>query len=404
MLNSITVFHKYYIQSYKDLSKDIWLLSLVMFVNRSGAMVLPFLSIYLNLEKGLSFSQCGIIMAFFGLGSVSGALIGGWLTDLIGYYRVMLISLLLSSASFLMVMNLNSFASLCFGFFAISLIADMFRPANLTAIEAFSKPQNLTRSIGLIRLAINLGYAFGPFLGGYVASILGYNFLFIFNAISTCSAGIIFYSFFKNKKKKIEKHDDTDEVIIKKQPWHDIPYLAYLSLWFVIATVFLLFIYVVPLYYKSGLGFDESLVGLVMGLNGLIIFLIEMPLIFFLERYFRPVSLIVIGGILIGISFFAFPIFPHALTAALVFTLVITIGEILSFPFSNTYAMTFSNERNRGKYMGFYTVTFSLAHVVAPILWFKIVDINGFEWIWYTGGIACVVASLMIIWTKVASS
>ena len=366
-----------------------------MFINRSGAMVLPFLSIYLNQFMGLSLGQCGIVMACYGLGSVCGAFLGGVLTDEIGFYKVMLWSLLGTSICFFVVMNLSGYLPLCLGFFTISFIADLFRPANLTAIEAFSKPENLTRSIGLIRLAINLGYAFGPFLGGYIASLLGYSFLFVFNGLSVLIAGFFFFYFFRNKKKHVEQSDE-EELEIKKQPWQDMPYLSFLFFWGCVIIVFFLLIYLIPLYYKTELGFDESVVGLLMGLNGLIIFLIEMPLIYVLEKYLKSIDLVVIGSILIGLGMISFLVFSNAWVASLVFILFITLGEILSFPFSNTYAMSFANERNRGKYMGFYTMTFSIAHVIAPLFWLKYAESSGYNMIWVLSLVICLLASGMM--------
>lgn len=359
-------------------------------------MVLPFMSIYLNQEMQLNLSQCGIVMACYGLGSVAGAFTGGFLTDLWGYYKVMILSLFSTAAAFIAVMYLDSYLWLCLGFFSISFLADNFRPANLTAIEAFSKPENLTRSIGLIRLAINLGYAFGPFLGGYIAAILGYNFLFIFNGISVFMAGIVFYLFFRNKKKSLDR-DEKLEVEIRKMPWQDLPYLVYLILFGMMIVVFFQLIYVVPLYYKTAFGFDESIVGLLMGLNGLMIFLIEMPLIFWIERYFRPVSLVAIGGFLIGASVLCLAVINTPMIAAMSFIILITLGEILSFPFSNTFALRFTNDRNRGRYMGFYTMTFSAAHVIAPLVWFKMADASGFDMIWYIGFVVCIIASGLVL-------
>lgn len=393
--------YKFYLESYKGLSRDVWLLALVMFINRSGAMVLPFLSIYLNQEIDLSLTQCGIVMSFYGLGSVAGAFTGGVLTDMLGYYRVMLTSLLITAICFLWVMTLGSFPWLCAGFFTISFFADIFRPANLTAIEAFSKRENLTRSIGLIRLAVNLGYAFGPFLGGYIAAYLAYNYLFIFNALSVFLAGLFFFGFFRKKKKEVSDYKTKDETEIGRKPWHDVPYMLYLILLAVIIGVFFQNIYIVPLYYKDGLGFDESMVGLLMGMNGLLIFLVEMPLIYALEKYFQSLSLIMTGGLLIALGVLSLGLVQTAWLAATVFLLLITFGEILSFPFSNTYAMEFANERNRGKYMGFYTMTFSIAHVISPLLWLRLADNSGYNAVWYAGAMACLVASIAVYMIKV---
>lgn len=379
------------------MSREIWLLALVMFVNRSGAMVLPFLSIYLNLSLGMTLTQCGVIMSCYGLGSVAGSFIGGILTDEIGFFKVMVGSLLTTAVSFFIVMNLQGYLALCAGFFAISFLADIFRPANLTAIQAFSKKENLTRSIGLIRLAINLGYAFGPFFGGYIAASLGYSSLFIIDGSTVLAAAVLFYFFFRFKKQTVDKPED-DPLEIKKMPWQDSSYMLYLTGWGFIVVVFFLLIYLVPLYYKTELGFDESVVGLLMGLNGLIIFLIEMPLIYFLEKYLKPVQLIIYGSLLIGIGVLCFALFSGAWIAAIGFLIFITIGEILSFPFSNTYALSFSNERNRGKYMGFYTMTFSIAHVVSPLGWMSVAETSGFNSVWISGFILCLIGIGLIAW------
>lgn len=357
-----------------------------MLINRSGAMVLPFLSIYLNQEMDFDLTDCGIIMTFYGLGSVSGAFIGGILTDKIGYYKVMVFSLFFTAVAFLWVMTLTSFQELCIGIFTISFIADTFRPANLTAIEAFSKRENLTRSIGLVRLAINLGYAVGPFLGGFIASLWGYNFLFIFNASSVFIAGIVFYLVFRNKEGRVifkNIKEENEVVSVKgKIPWNDWPFIGYLFLFGITVIVFFQLIYIVPLFYKTGFGFDESFIGLLMAINGLLIFIIEMPLIYKLEKLFSSIVLVSIGGILIGIGIISFFVFPWPIVASISFIVFATFGEMLSFPFSNTYALTFTKDHNRGKYMGFYTMTFSLAHVIAPVGWLKFAESYGFDMTW----------------------
>ena len=85
---------------YKGFSREVWLLALITFVNRAGAMVIPFLSLYLNKDLGFSLSQVGWIMSCFGFGSLLGVFLGGKLTDQIGYYKVMYSSLLLGGLVF----------------------------------------------------------------------------------------------------------------------------------------------------------------------------------------------------------------------------------------------------------------------------------------------------------------
>src|SRR5215510_10035809 len=85
---------KTYRNAYSGLSKETWLLSLIMLINRSGTMVIPFMTLYLTSDKmGYSVAQAGFVFGLFGLGAFKGAWLGGKLTDKIGFYPVQLITL-----------------------------------------------------------------------------------------------------------------------------------------------------------------------------------------------------------------------------------------------------------------------------------------------------------------------
>lgn len=160
---------KYIFQLYKSsfggLSRNVWLLSIVMLINRSGTMVIPFLGIFLTQEEGFSIVQTGYIMSFVGVGSVLGTYFGGRITDAAGYYGVQFWSLMLSGLGFLLMPCVDGLMAWCMIILIVNAIADAFRPANQAAIGFYSKEENRTRSISLVRLAINLGFSAGPAVG-----------------------------------------------------------------------------------------------------------------------------------------------------------------------------------------------------------------------------------------------
>lgn len=55
-----------YKDAFSGLSGNIWLLGLIMFVNRAGAMVLPFMTLYLTKEFNYTLAEAGWIMTGFG--------------------------------------------------------------------------------------------------------------------------------------------------------------------------------------------------------------------------------------------------------------------------------------------------------------------------------------------------
>ena len=130
-----TLFHSY-ITTFKGLSREVWMLTLVTLINRAGTMVIPFVTIYMKEELHFTYTETGTVMLCFGLGSVLGGFSGGFLANRIGHYKVMVSSLLLTGAAFVVLQYLNTFLELCIGIFITMLIADTFRPAMFVAVNA----------------------------------------------------------------------------------------------------------------------------------------------------------------------------------------------------------------------------------------------------------------------------
>ena len=116
-----------YLNTFEGLSREVWWLALITFINRAGTMVIPFLSLYLTEDLNFSLSNVGWILSAFGLGSVVGSWLGGQLTDKFGYYKVMAYSLFLTGLAFISLQYLKSFNAICFGIFMVMVIADSFR-------------------------------------------------------------------------------------------------------------------------------------------------------------------------------------------------------------------------------------------------------------------------------------
>ncbi|MBT8272104.1 MAG: MFS transporter, partial [Bacteroidia bacterium] len=217
----MTLFRNY-INTFKGLSREIWWLALIALINRAGTMVIPFLSLYLTKDLNFSLSDVGWIMTAFGLGSVVGSYIGGKLTDRFGFYKVMVISLFLTGIMFISLQFLNTFLTLCLGIFLVMCVADSFRPAIFVAMDAYSKPENKTRSVTLIRLAINLGFSAGPAIGGIIITSMSYSGLFWIDGITCILATLVLVQVLHPKKAKT-----IDEVVVENPlpPTKDKAYL-----------------------------------------------------------------------------------------------------------------------------------------------------------------------------------
>lgn len=369
-----------YINTFRGLSKEVWWLALITLINRAGTMVIPFLSLYLTKSLNFSLSDVGWIMTAFGLGSVMGSWLGGKLTDKIGFYKVMVFSLFATGLLFILLQFLNTFITFWFGILVIMLIADMFRPAMFVALIAYSKPENKTRSVTLIRLAINLGFSAGPALGGLIITTLSYHGLFWVDGITCIVASAILINVLHPKKTQ------TLENVKSESPtsaYRDKLFLVFLGAMILFGIVFLQYFSTMPLYYKDVYFLSELDIGILLGMNGFLIFVFEMPLIKWLENSrFSKSGLMLTGAILTGLSFLILNL--TSWTGILIIgMLLMTFGEMVAFPFSNAFAMERAKHGNQGEYMALYSISFSIAHIFGHNMGLQLVNSVGYSKTWY---------------------
>jgi MFS family permease len=309
----------------------------------------------------------------------------------------MFVSLFLSGFGFYSLLWADTFNEVAIQIFCLSVISESFRPAAQVAIGAYSKPENRLMSISLLRLSINLGFAFGPFIGGLIAQGVGYGGLFIVDG-TTCIAASIFFLFILSPKKVPLKDKDDDLASVigdDRRPSKDRTYLAFLFWTLVTAIVFMHLFSVFPVYLKEVWALKEHQVGLLMGLNGLIIVIYEMPLVAHLSnaKKYRPLNIIAIGVFMIGVSFLVFN-FIGWIGVLLISTLFVTFGEILFMPFSNTWAINWAPKARSGRYMSWFTMVYSVAHIVSPAIGMGVAERFGFTTLWYLLAFLCLLSGL----------
>jgi len=384
-----------YINTFRGLSREVWWLSLITFINRAGTMVIPFLSLYLRESLGFSLEDIGWIMSAFGLGSVIGTWFGGKLTDKIGFYKVMLISLFTSGILFVLLQFVNTFVGFCLGVFILMLVADAFRPAMFVALSAYSKPENKTRSVTLIRLAINLGFSAGPAVGGIIITTISYGGLFWVDGVTCVLASILLLQVLHPKKAKV-----SDEIIVKNpvSACKDKAFWIFFIAMFIFGFTFLQYFSTIPLYYKDIRFLTELEIGLLMGFNGFFIFVFEMPLIKWLENPKNSkVKLIAFGLFLVAMSFIVLNL-TSWIGILIIGILLMTIGEMIAFPFSNAFAVERAKKGNQGEYMALYSIAFSLSHIFSHNSGMQMIDKFGYEFTWNFITILALIGVLILLY------
>ncbi len=360
-------------------------------------MVVGFMSLYVVNGLGLKLSQAGIVMACFGAGSIVGAFFGGKITDKFGFYGLQIGALVSGGLMFILLGYLTSFVSLCIGTFFLSLCNESFRPANSTAIAYYSTPQNRTRSYSLNRLAINLGWAVGGALGGFLAEFNYHALFWVDGCTNLAAAGLMLMLLQPVKKNSADKKQHQKA---NSSPYKDVRYLFFIMMVILFAICFLQLFFTQSLFFKKEWHITESRIGILMAFNGLLIAFFEMILIYFLEKRNRELFFIRIGALLTGIGYIMANMFPSMFVNALLIVSIITVGEMLVLPFMNSYWISRTNENNRGSYAALYTIAWSVAQIIAPTFGSQVAEHAGFTTLWWIIGGFCAVVALGFWWLE----
>ncbi|MFK7001927.1 MFS transporter [Flavobacterium oreochromis] len=386
-----------YFNSFKGFSKEIWILTFITFINRAGTMVLPFLSKYLKEDLHFNYNQISWILVSFGIGSMTGSWLGGKLSDKIGFYKVMLFSLLTSGICFLILQFITSFIGLCLGIFIIMVIADMYRPAMFVSLNTFATKENRTRALTLIRLAINLGFALGPAIGGLIIIGIGYKGLFWVDG-ATCILAISIFRYFvkiKNNKLAVTK----EKTLLTTHVFNDSIFLIFLFSCMLTGILFFQLFTTLPLYHKIEFNLSEFQSGLLLMLNGLIIFFLEMPIVSYVERKkINKIKVITTGALMMSSAMLI--LFFFSWSPILIFMMILmSLGEMFTFPFSNSFAMSRATKGHEGKYMAIFSMSFSAAHILSAKIGMSIINYFGYSTNWLTMGALGILATLLCILT-----
>lgn len=398
------------LRPYLQLPRAVHILCLGTFVNRAGTFLIPFLTIYLSTKLDLSPRTATLTMGLYGLGAIVASVMGGHLADWIGRRRVMLISLFGGGASLFVFSFLSSATAVMATVTAFGIIAEMYRPAASAMIGDLVEPARRPHAFGLLYVAINLGFAVGPVIGGLIAAY-SFRLLFWGDAVTSCMYGLIIFYFIKESmpsKLKPSATEPTAEstmgmasaegmespaveyATVHEEPHvplgeavmhilRDRPFQVFCFAGFILAVIFMQSMSTFPLYLAER-GIEAKTYGRLIAINGVMIVALQLPVTAFLSRFDRSL-VVAVGAIVTGIGFAmtglasSVPMFAATIC-------IWTLGEIMQSSYLFAIATDLAPARMRGRYMGMFGMSHSLAMTLGVPLGGEVLTRLGGGFLW----------------------
>jgi MFS family permease len=373
----------------RSLPPVYWTLWWGTLVNKAGGFVVPFLAFYVT-AKGGSETEAGFMLALYGAGSLLSGFLGGVLTDRIGRRATMLLSLFGGAAALLGMGLTPSLEGLRVTTFIMGLTAELHRPAVSAAIADVVAPELRQRAYTHLYWVINVGWALAPALGGLAAK-LDYFMLFAVDAGTLFVFGLIVLAKVPETRTASPSQVKAEADGSIAQVFADRTFMLFNLLVFGFAFVMWQNGTTTPLDMKRH-GISELGFGLLMGLNGVMIVVLQPWLSVLLGRC-RRTPVLAWGSLMFGVGFTLYGFVSSTAGYALAVA-VWTLAEIATLPMLSTVVADLAPSHMRGRYQGVYATAWGLASFVGPIAGGAMLGGPGGRALWLGCGAIMVLVSL----------
>lgn len=378
-----------------EFSRKFWVIVGVSFIDRVGAtMLFPFFSLYITGKFNVGMTQAGIVLGIFSLAGLFGQMIGGALTDKFGRRKLIIFSLVFSALSTLTLGLVHDFKVLIPLAIVIGVLSDIAGPAHNAMIADILPENQRQEGFGILRVAGNMAWIIGPTVGGFVA---GKSFLalFIIDTVISILVSILFYLYVQETKPEV-KLNQPQESILKTflgygKVLTNTAYMAFLIAAMLMGVVYQQMYNSLSVYLRDSHGIGTSGYGFLLTASAIVVILFQFSVTHLIKT--KPAFKIMAAGTLfymLGFSLFGI-VNQYALFVLAI--VVITIGEMLVVPTSQTIVTRFAPGEMLGRYMGVFGMTWALPATIGPGLAGLVLDNFNPNLLWYVGGTLCALSA-----------
>jgi MFS family permease len=369
------------------LPRDFWLLFAALLANRLGAFVLPYLALYLTIDRGFSPAAAGSLVASYGAGAIVASLLGGRLADGWGRKRTMVLSFTGSASCALTLAVADRPTTVVAAVAGIGVLGEMFRPAALAAVADVVPPDERTRAYGHLYWATNLGFAAAMVLGGFVAT-RSFTTAFLLDATTSLVAAVLVAGWLaETRPSRTTNRADRPGRLLPRDP----VLLVFVALAFAFFWVYNQAAVTLPLALRAE-GLPLERYGLVMAVNGITVVLLQVPVTRVVERMPRRVALAV-GAATMGGGFGVYAV-VGSLWAMMLAVVVWTLGEIVYSVTAPTVLADLAPDDMRGRYQGLFAASLTAASVAGPLGGGLLLQVGGPDTVWLVCAVTGAVTAL----------
>ncbi len=372
--------------------RRLWTLFAVrMIVSLGFGAAMPFVSLYMYRELGLSMKLVGTIMLFSALISSAGRIIGGELADRIGRKPLIAVTMGVRTAFFLLMSCViyirASYVAVALVFLAIRFLGALMQPGISAMVADIVPQERRVEAFGILRIGGNAGWAAGPAIGGFLITISYWSLFLVTAAASLIGMALVLLFIEEPRHRLAAERFELSKVL---DVGRDRKFLIFCGFSFLLFLVMGQFASTLSVFSTEFVGISDVQLGFLYTLNGIIIVLFQWPAALLGGRIGTRRAL-TLGAILFGAGYFTVGLAPsfYFLLGSMV---LITLGEATFSPSATTAVANSATEGKMGRYMGFFGLAEALGWSAGPFVGGWLLDYLGKEPLALWGAIAAIAA------------
>jgi MFS family permease len=382
--------------TYHQFPRTFWVVVGTQFIDVIGnTLLFPFFALYITQKFDVGMTQAGIILATNSFAGIVGSTIGGALADRYGRRGIILFGLVVSALSGLTLGFVNRFY-LFYGLSVfVGLMGSVAQPAHQAMVADILPPEKRSEGFGILRVVANFAWIIGPSIGGFLASF-NYLYLFLSDAvISIITATLVFRLLPETKPQPKDKTEGESIMQTMRgygQALIDRPFLA-----FIFASILMILVYQqmyssLSVFLRDVHQVDPQFYGFIMSSSAVTVVIFQFSVSRLIKHY-PPFLMMATATFFYMIGFTMYG-FVATIPLFIVAMIIITIGEMVGMPTSNSLAAAFAPEDKRARYMAIFGLTWAVPSMIGPWAAGLVFDNYNPNYVWYIGGVLCVVAIL----------
>ncbi len=354
----------------KEYPHQFWLLVSGSLVSSTGgAMVWPFMGIYLRQTLDIPLTTVTLMMSLSSLMGLISSFIAGAISDRYGRRIVMLISLFAGTVYYVLLSFANTlpvFAALMAFWGAMNMLYPVGANAMIADLVPFERR---TDAYALMRVVHNTGVALGPVIGGFLTTGASYDTAFYCAAVAFSLFGLL--TLFAIRETVPTRVPTDPKAAAEPRRGYGIvlrdkAYMASMISFMVTMMSSSMVWMLLSVYAKENYGVPERMYGFIVTINALMCIFIQYPVTLVTRRH-TPLPVLGIGALFytVGVGSIAL---GNGFWGFALSMVILTMGELIMSPTITTLVANLSPEDMRGRYMSILNLAWPVASLVGPIV------------------------------------